>query len=580
MSVTELNLLLSRIKSEISLSDVIGKDLRLTKKGKEYVGNCPFHSEKTASFFVNNEKCTYYCFGCGARGDIVEYIMKTKGITFPQAVEYLANLAGISIPKNSKYEKTDNTTQKILEACLEFFVKNLEKNSAAKKYCEQRGIDESIAKVFQIGYCDNNFLKLAVYLKDLGFNKADILKSGIFSVSSDGQTFLKFGDRIIFPVFDKKGWPVGFGGRTLLKDKHPKYLNSSESDIFKKREILYAYNIASKNVSSSSPFIITEGYMDVVIMHKYGFTTTVASMGTSFTHEHLKKIWKYCDEPIVCFDSDDAGYNAMIRLAFLALENVCSEKTVKFCTLPQNHDPDSYLHENGSEEMKNLLNKSEYLVDFLWNYFTDQFFSIKSVTPEHIAKWKKNIQEHLASITDTELKKLYKSDINERIYNLLQQNKRGQKNHSFARNMALNVNKENKSLLREAVLLYTVLRRPSIVSYVAEKLSGFKFSKERWNEMCDFVIGNMYDISPIKQEEFRCETDEIIKIASNFCKIDELNDNDVLEFWEDVFSNHVLKKSGIKDFKGAKDECKNNLDQSTWTRLKALKMELLTNKKS
>lgn len=589
MNGTDLNLILEKIKSKISLSEVIGKDVHLTHKGREYVGNCPFHNEKTASFFVNDEKGTYYCFGCGASGDIVEYLMKSRGITFSQAIEQLSQISGVDISKFSKNVGVQNIQQKILHSASEYFEGLLLKNKRAMEYCEKRGIsDDEIRRIFHIGYCDMNISGLARYLKEQGFEKYDILKSGLFSYINNSYD-LKFKDRIIFPVQNKRGWTIGFGGRSLSNDVHPKYLNSKESPIFKKKEILYGYNIAIQNVSKENPFIVVEGYMDVVIMHKFGFKTSIASMGTSFSEHNLYNIWKYCSEPIICFDGDKAGYNAMIRLAFLSLQYIEPGKSLKFCILPEGDDPDSFLKNNSTNDMRYLLDNPKHMIDFLWDYFVGQYDLMEIKTPENIAKWKKDIGERIMTISNRDIRKLYIDDIKERIYNFLHR-KKNNNYKNFTRNHIVNdikveIDRENKELLREAFLLYTLIKKPSIMSYIVERLSNIEFQNKRWQKVCDSIIEKTQFLDDIPQtpfsldDEFEEDLKEIEKFSEKLCKIDEcMTDEDIVGLWDDVYDIHMSRKMSLMDLREARVDFENNdLNEDKWRRLRALKMKFLDN---
>lgn len=576
MSNTDLNTILSSIKSKIFLSEIIGKDVQLTKKGREFTGNCPFHLEKTGSFFVNDEKGKYYCFGCGAHGDIVSYVMESKGHNFRQALEFLALEAGVKLPEKETFQKKDNTVQKIMEKCVDFFQKQLKSTPKVGEYCQKRGLDQQTLENFKIGYCPRNISEFFQNLISSGFKFLDIMKTSVFR----DKIRSNFSDRLIFPVFDVNNNVIAFGGRSMLKEAQPKYINSAESVLFQKKDVLYGYNLASKNISKkNSSYVVVEGYMDVAIMHKFGFHTTVATMGTSFSSDHLLKLWRYCDEPIICFDGDQAGRKAMIRAAYIALEYISPGKTLRFCKIPKDHDPDSYLTENSQESMEKLLKNSVYLIDFLWDCYLLEHDLIETKTPEHTASWKKEIFKNLSVIKNQELQKMYTSEIKDRIYHLFRERRKSK----FSKSEKLSsfyeadfeVNKKNNALLRESILLYTVFRYREIIPEVSEKLSCVAFSDQQMRELCDCLLC---------EKEIEGKFDQIIKsmsaMADRYCDFHSSESmEEMVCFWTDVFHHHVFKNAYNDDLKTAKKDLKKELNENAWERLKALKIGSFHKKK-
>jgi DNA primase len=381
------------------------------------------------------------------------------------------------------------------------------------------------------------------------------------------KTISKFRDRLIFPIFDDGGHTIAFGGRSLSEDAPPKYINSNESEVFKKKEVLYGYHLASKNVSSNrKPYIVVEGYMDVITMHKHGFDTTVASMGTAFSSENLAKLWKYYSEPIICFDGDEAGGKAMLKVANLALEHILPGKSLRFCKLPQNSDPDSYIRDNSKREMELLLSKSIYMIDFCWDHFLDLYYQIETKIPEYIARWKQNVLAKLDIINNTELKNMYMREIKDRMYKFLKKN--NFPNTSVQDNNQYSVNKKNSSLIREAILLYTILENESIFPYVSEKLSSISFSTQSFSAICDSLLQNDGDQSTIDRRS--------VAFAAKFCNFSSATTENILAFWNSVFYQHVCKVKCDDDIKSAKaDFLRENTNKGLWERLKALKLDSL-----
>ena len=577
MRATDLNTALSRIKEKIPISQVIGKDIVLKKKGREFSGNCPFHNEKTASFFVNDDKGTFYCFGCGASGDVVEYLIKKRGISFQQAIENLASIAGIKLPEAEVFTAKDNTEQKVLQKAIEFYKKCLNENETAKNYCNNRGLNKETIESFGLGYSPLNGSELFKYLKSCGFSENDLISSGLFIKRDSGITN-RFKSRIMFPVLDQKGWPIAFGGRSLQKDALPKYLNSSESEIFQKKEVLYGYNLASKNASEKDQIIVVEGYMDVVMMHQYGFKTTVASMGTAFSSDQLMKVWKYSKQPIICFDGDKAGYNAMVKLAQMAIKYISHERMLKFCLIPNDLDPDSFLKSNNFGAMQKLIDEAFYLIDFMWYHFEKIFDEISVKTPEHIAKWKKDVLNFTEEIADSDIKNLYKSELKDRIYSHIRKSKKQNSKTSHSKYQIFAIDKRDKILLREAVLLYTMIVRPSVIPAVIEKLSLVDFAEKKFETLRNSIL-ECYDIKDEKANLDRSVIADLESLAGNYCQFDGVTHEEVLSFWNDIYDINFDRKAQRNDILLAKEECTNECNSDSWERLKALKIYDILNKK-
>ncbi|MBQ3945477.1 MAG: DNA primase [Alphaproteobacteria bacterium] len=579
MAYSGLNTVLSLMKERVNLSQIVRQDVNLQKKGREFVGHCPFHNEKTGSFFVNDDKGTFYCFGCGASGDIVEYLIRRNGIQFMQAVELLSEISGIKIPEKIQYgDDCINKQQSILLKIMEFFRNNLMMSNDAMEYCKKRGLVEEIIDKFAIGYApkDSSSLLLS-YLKEAKFSHDDILNSGVF-LEKDGKLICRFRDRIMFPVLNKKGEPIAFGGRGIQKDATPKYINSPETAIFQKRETLYGYGMSVKNISKGTPFILVEGYMDVVMMNKYGFNTAVASMGTAFSSQHLAKLWKYSDEPIVCLDGDFAGYNAMVKIALLALSYLQPGKSLKFCRIPGDDDPDSFLKNHPKAEMEQLLSKSENLIDFLWGQFSKNFAEMPNKTPENIAKWKKEIFAYIDDIQNADIKALYKQDIKGRILALLGKgNKTNSYLSGYKKSLQVQVDKKEKMLLREAVLLYILISRPSVIPVVVEELASVEFSDKDFEHLRHCILENpdKQDFSDVGEVVSKIE-----QLANEFVSYSEMQDNDVISLWKDVFEFGVARKRVVDDLKVAKSECEASFDEITWNRFRALKLGFISSNNS
>ncbi|MDR0640682.1 MAG: DNA primase [Holosporales bacterium] len=577
MGKTDLNLVIQWIKNKIPLSKIVEIDVVLKRKGREFVGQCPFHLEKTGSFYVNDEKGTFYCFGCGASGDIIEYVKKKDRIEFVQAVEKLAGLAGIKLPEKGEYHHKFEHQKKLLHKALEIFKGNLMQNKMALEYCENRNIDSALIEKFGIGYSNDDYDSLLAALRPTGFSDADLLASGLF-LSKDKKLIPRFRNRLMFPVFNRDGWPIAFGGRAILKEAHSsKYINSPETDLFRKRETLYAYNIASRNASANKPLIVVEGYIDVLMMHKFGFDTAIASMGTSLSEEHLAKFWRYSREPILCFDGDAAGRVAMDRILHMAMKYLGPGKSLRFCLLPKKTDPDSLLQSAGGKGMEEALAKSLSTVDFLWDFALRTFDDLKDITPESIAEWKSRINSHIDDISDLEVRKLYYAELKERFYTFGRQGKKKQHGYNHTKLGSITIDKSEKVLLREALLLYTIIMRPSIVSFVAEELATVDWSNLGFEK----IRGVLLSLDETEIPDFTGLEDVIAKVKSmcwNHCNFNEMNDEEMLSFWSGIFQRGFVEASQKRDLIAVKEECTQELSSEKWERLKALKIDSLYKK--
>jgi DNA primase len=315
------------------------------------------------------------------------------------------------------------------------------------------------------------------------------------------------------------------------------------------------------------------------MMHKNGFNTTVASMGTSLTANHLEKVWAYSDEPIICMDGDIAGRESMTRTAILAMKYLRPGKSLRFCYLPENEDPDSFLRCNSREEMSKLLAKSVQLVDFIWDYFVGELDKIKQKTPEKISEWKKNIFLHIDSIDDLDIKMLYRTEIISRINTILKTKTNDSVFFKKLSKMNFNIDMKEKILLREAILLYILTMRQSIIFFVIEELSGIEFSNDSFRRLKDCII-KASDGKGLNVEKCQDEIAYVTSVAAKHCDLVNMDDGAILELWKNVFEFGYSKKLHTKDLISAKQECSNALSDSTWTRLKALKIEQLSRNKN
>ncbi len=421
MANDDLQRFIDELRARISIVDVVGAKVKLVKKGREYQGLCPFHNEKTPSFTVNEAKGFYHCFGCGAHGDILKFEMDANGLPFMDAIQKLAHQAGVSVPKFSQTDKNEADERKSLydimeQACL-FFEKNLYMPVGAeglKYFREKRGLSDEIIKKFRLGYAPSNN-GLMAHLKSMGVSDKDLNELGLMTIPEDSsrRNHDFFRNRVMIPITNKQGKIIAFGGRVMEKIE-PKYLNSPETPIFNKRRNLFNLDKARETGYKEKQLIISEGYMDVIALDRYGFSYAVAPLGTALTEEQIIEAWKVTNEPVLCLDGDAPGTKAAMRTVDRVLPILKAGYSLKFLFLPENMDPDEYLEAYGKESFASLLNKTEPLIDILWKKYTD---GVDASTPERKALIEKTLLEEVSKIKDQVVRNYYMQEIKSRIYN-------------------------------------------------------------------------------------------------------------------------------------------------------------------
>lgn len=352
-----------RVRSDIV--QVVSQYVQLKRTGKNYKGLCPFHNEKTPSFVVSPDKQLFHCFGCGEGGNVFTFLMRINNLTFPEVCEHLASQVGVTIPENKvqkpEHLKEKEKIKKLNNLVANFYHRTLLKSTKAhdaRAYLSKRNLDESIIEKFTLGFAPSSWELLTNFLKKKGFEEKMLLKAGLCSESKRGdKIFDRFRNRIIFPIKDRKGDVLGFGGRVIDEKDEPKYLNSPETPVFNKRETLYGIELSYKELREKNYAIIVEGYMDVIMMHQYGFKNVLAPLGTSFTEKQGRYLKYNTDNVYILFDADAAGEAATIR----SLELLQSlGLTIKVCSLLDGMDPDDYLNEYGEENFQQeILDKAE-----------------------------------------------------------------------------------------------------------------------------------------------------------------------------------------------------------------------------
>lgn len=388
---------IQKVKEQNDIIDVISDTVRLKRTGRNYLGVCPFHHEKTPSFTVSRDKQIYKCFGCGAAGNVISFVMKTKNLTFPESVKFLAERVGIDIEESSEKKAQKIKFDKMYNINVEaarYFFNNLRKNEKAYSYFKNRGIDDITMKRFGLGFATDGWHNLRNYLKTKGIKEEELLNLGLTIKSPKGSIYDRFRNRVIFPVFDYSGKVIGFGGR-VLDDSKPKYLNSPETPLFKKGIHLYGLNFAVKN-NMDRAVVIVEGYMDCISLHQHGITNVVATLGTALTEYQAKLLKRYVDRVIISFDADIAGQNATLRgLEILKKEGF----DIRVLQVPQGKDPDEYIKANGKEAFIKLIENALPLIDYRLKKSED---GINFTNKEMIIKYVKDVANILSSVDSIE----------------------------------------------------------------------------------------------------------------------------------------------------------------------------------
>jgi DNA primase len=404
------------LRQRVPLSDVVGRRVKLIRKGRRHSGLCPFHAEKTPSFSVVDDDGFYHCFGCGVHGDAISFLREMDGLEFMEAVERLAEMAGLAVPRTLPQDPAASRQRKaaldILEETTLFFEAALRRDDGrdATRYLKQRGLDSAIVKTYRIGYSPRMGLRAA--LKDKGFSDEDMLAAGVIRKSDrDGSLYDYFRDRVMFPIENRQGKVIAFGARAL-GDAQPKYLNSGEGPTFSKKAVLYGWVQAREGLRRNLPLVVAEGYMDVIAIHHSGAAAAVAPLGTALTPEQIALLWKLHDEPVLCFDGDAAGQRAQTRALERILPLLEPGRSARLAVLPEGKDPDDLIAASGPEGFRKVIGTARSFIDSLWEQVQAEF-DIRQ--PEARAQFWQAVRGHVRSIGNNQVRSAYGDEIESRI---------------------------------------------------------------------------------------------------------------------------------------------------------------------
>jgi DNA primase len=516
---------LEEIKQRVKVSDVVGSSVKLKRRGREFVGLSPFTNEKTPSFTINDEKGFYHCFSTGEHGNIFDFLVKIEKLNFGDAVRKLASKAGMQEFKFTKENiEIENKRQKydqILSIALQEYQKNFLTNNIVKKYAIDRGLTKEILLEFKIGYSLEQGLDISLFKN---FSEKELLDSGIFFQDEKNKRLIdRFRNRLIFPIFDSNNKIIGFGGRALSKNYLAKYINSPETEFFKKGFNLFNLNHAKLNNKQNKFALIVEGYVDAIMLYQSGFKNAVATLGTAMTEYHLNLIWRYFNDAVICFDGDKSGQNAAEKISEKLIGYMKPNYSLSFVILPNGYDPDSFIRKNGKENFDNLLSQKTDIGTFI---FDNNFQNLKSHQPEELAGFEKRLIELCSTIQDPIVKKYYLSFFKNKIYEqFYQRKKKDFKALNKTKELARKINRYSSFEIKEFSLIYLFLH-------------NLKNLKERINELIKISFHNS------KIENLKKALIEIVNSRENFVDfnlIQKLEENGFL-----TILNEINNFSGVK----------------------------------
>ena len=569
MSFTKNDLEL--IKSKIDLAEEIGKKYKIVSKGKDLWCCCPFHKEKTPSFKINNDIGTYYCFGCGAKGDIFSLYTDLYNYTFYDAVKELANQVGINLKQNKiSYTKNDKSLE-IIEIATKWFEKNLETNELPRKYLNSRSISDEMINLFRIGYSFNANSSLYEFLKDLSFSDEEILKSNLVKYDKKNNLRDFFYKRLMFPISNTQGKVIAFGGR-VLDNSLPKYINSPDSEYFKKRSLLYNFHNAKNTIRLKKNILICEGYLDVISLYQNNIKTSVAPLGTSFTEEQLFLCWKYSNKPTIMFDGDSSGIRASYKAAMMSLPLLKPDKLIQFVTLPRNYDPDSFVKKFSQKDLSNLLKEPTSITKYIFNISSS---SIDLQNADNKISYDKFIDDLIDKIKDSKIKYFYKNEFKSLFFQKIKSYSNKDKNlKSFTKITSLQIKQKlsfyaaalNHKGIRLEIL--SLLENSYIIDDDDKKFINFLKNTENIKKDKNDILSTNKS-SEIDIIINNCNKNNILELFP-YCR-PNYDENSTLKEVKESLKNLNRRLSNLKKINKSLDIFDENKTSLSWDELKKIK---------
>ncbi len=578
---------LEEIKQRIKVSDIVGASVQLKRRGREFVGLSPFSKEKTPSFTINDEKGFYHCFSSGEHGNIFDFLVKVEKLNFGDAVRKLAAKAGMPAFKftkeNIEVENKRKKYDEILTIALQHYQKNFSENDSVKKYAHGRGLTQEILSTFKIGYSGEYGLNVSLFS---GFNQKELIESGVFFHDEKNNKLIdRFKNRLIFPIFDYNNKVIGFGGRALSQNYLAKYINSPETEFFKKGFNLYNLNNAKNENKQSGIVFVVEGYMDAISLFQAGFKNVVATLGTAMTESHLNLVWRYFNDPVVCFDGDRSGQNAAHKISEKLIAYMKPNYSLSFLILPNGFDPDSFVRKNGRNNFESLLDQKIDIGNFI---FENNLQDLQSEQPEERAGFEKKIMDLCLLIQDSTVKKHYISFFKNKIFEQFSSRKaKNLKPLNKTKELTRKITRYSSFELKEFSLMYFFLNNIQILKNQSEKLSIINFHNKNLEELKKVLINILEKIETFKEFNLLKHLEEnnfgpIIKDINEFSSIkgisENLNEEKFDNFLNDLIEqvNNLKLESKLKD---AEESLSKNMNEAQYNELLSLKDQIVASKK-
>ena len=578
---------LEEIKQRVKFSDVVGAAVQLKRRGKEFVGLSPFSTEKTPSFTINDEKGFYHCFSSGEHGNIFDFLVKVEKLNFGDAVRKLAAKAGMPAFKftkeNIEVENKRKKYDEILTIALQNYQKNFFENQFVKKYALDRGLTEEILSIFKIGYSGEYGLNVSLFSN---FNQKELIESGVFFHDEKNNKLIdRFKNRLIFPIFDYNNKVIGFGGRALGQNYLAKYINSPETEFFKKGFNLYNLNNAKSENKQSGIIFVVEGYMDAISLYQAGFKNVVATLGTAMTESHLNLVWRYFNDPVVCFDGDRSGQNAAQKISEKLIAFMKPGYSLSFLILPNGFDPDSFIRKNGKNNFESLLDQKIDIGNFI---FENNLQNLQSTQPEERAGFEKKLIDTCLLIQDSTVKKYYVSFFKNKIFEQFSNKKnKNIKPLNKTKELTRKITRYSSFELKEFSLMYLFLNNFTILRNQFEKVSLINFHNKNLEELRKVLINILGKIQTFKDFNLLKHLEEnnfghVIKDINEFSSIkgisENLNDEKFDNFLKDLIEqvNNLKLQSKLHD---AEESLSKNMNEAHYNELLSLKDQIVASKK-
>jgi DNA primase len=469
---------LDELRARTPIAAVVSKTVKLSRSGKDQKGCCPFHAEKTPSFYVYDDG--FHCFGCGAHGDVITFMMKTSGAGFMEVVEDLSRQAGLEVPKATpqaaEAEQKRAGIAEVLEAAGQVFQKWLfePQGRQALEYLRTRGLVDETIRRFGLGWSGEGRGAIAAAVRGLGIKPDQLIEAGLMKQGEHGPVDMFF-SRVMFPIRDRRGAMISFGGR-IMGDGQPKYVNGPETPAFSKRRSLYGLNFAREAVRKGAPLIVVEGYMDVIALAQAGFGGAVAPLGTALTEEHLAEIWRLSPEPVICFDADNAGRRAASKTVDLALGALAPDRSLKFLRLPEKDDPDSLIKREGAGAFESRLAGAQPISAALYDMLAE---GEARTTPEARAHFRQRLIETASRIPDKNLASEYRAMLLDRFFSERRgRNGAAPAKKGFARDAAP-LDAAGAQARRARLMLATLISHPFLIHEVEEAFSHVRLAPDQ-----------------------------------------------------------------------------------------------------